>query len=133
MSLRSEDHAVPPTTESGLESAYRLLSWMPAVWLLIFFTLVLGVTVQQGHLPRYGIPDPKDTGVLRLIYSATILLFPMVLASLPIWFTMTLLSLTHRIRLPIRWQMPVIYLLGLCVIAMLAVLNPGGLITWLGD
>lgn len=45
-----------------LSFTYRVLSYFPLGWLVLFALFVLRTYLKLGHLPSYNNPDPKDLG-----------------------------------------------------------------------
>jgi hypothetical protein len=122
-----------PGRAPALQPVYRLIALLPLTWLVLFALLTLAVTWQQGHVPGYGNPDPKDTGVLVALYYPVITLLPVVVASIPMGLALTLMALWSRFLLRLERQTTILYLLGALLFVLLVTVEPLGLLTWLGD
>jgi hypothetical protein len=131
--MTNEQMPASPAYSPPRQGAYQLLAALPALWLTLLALFTLAVTVQQGHVPFYGHPDPKDTGPLLLLYYPVLLLLPFVLASLPVSFLLTLLTFWARFPLAPRWGATILYLLGLVLFLLLIPGDPAGLVEWLLD
>ena len=68
-----------------LQIIWRTISYLPWAWLLSFVIFALAATIQVGHFPSYGNPDPKDTGILTSLYHVLIFGIPLLMASIPVW------------------------------------------------
>ncbi len=131
--MKNEYLPATPALFPSLQRASGLLASLPALWLALLALFTLAVTVQQGHVPTFSNPDPKDTGLLVLLYYPLIALLPIVLASLPLSFLLALLAYWPRFPLAPQRGAILLYLSGL---ALFLVLIPGdawGLVTWLLD
>ena len=122
-----------PAFSPSLQRVYQLLASLPAFWLLLLGLFTLAVTVQEGHIPFYGNPDPKDTGLLVALYYPVLGLLPAVLASLPISFMLTLLAYWPRFPLVPQRGITLLNVLGLALFLLLIPGDPLGLVEWLAD
>jgi hypothetical protein len=115
------------------QATFTTLSYLPWVWLATMMLFVTAVTLQVGHLPVYGQPDPKDTGYLLLFYWPVLLLLPPTLIGPLLWSGLALLR--HFFDLPflIRRQEVLLFLPGWLLFVGLALTDFGGLMTWLID
>ena len=112
---------------------FTSLSYLPWMWLLLMGCFTIGTAVYAGHFPTYGQPDPKDTGLLLILYTPIILLLPITLFSWLLWIAFGLSK--HFLNLPIqiRRQEVIPFVLGYIVFIGFALSNFAGLMTWLGD
>lgn len=107
--------------------------YLPCLWLALLAAFVLGVTAMVGHFPTYGQPDPKDTGMLQLLYLPLIALT----ATMPavIIFGLLLLAVRHwsRSLFPVRKRDVLLLLSGAILYLGIAANDLAGLMTWLAD
>ncbi len=92
-----------------------------------------GTALQVGHLPIFGQPDPKDAGVISVLYLPTIFLLFWVLATVPTALLMVIFSKAAKLTQPFFRRDILIYLAGMALFALVVFGNPAGLMTWLGD
>ena len=111
----------------------RLSLYLPWIWLALFLIFVLGVTVQVGHLPTYGQPDPKDTGIFTVLYYPVIVLLLVVMATIPIALGLAIIRLVRGVPQAIPSAEASAYLAGLALLFVIVNRDLGGLMTWLGD
>lgn len=75
-------------------SRFRGTHWIFLIWfwagLLFFLAHVIAATIQVGHLPTYGQPDPKDV-VVPGLYELAIAGAIMMVVGFPFVFVMTIL------------------------------------------
>ena len=115
-----------------LQTLWRAICYLPWVWLILLAIFAVGVTIQVGHLPYYGNPDPKDTGILAPLHFLIILGIPTLFASIPIWgISGIIIKLTTTYRF--RWYDVVLYLLGMFMCGWVTFSDFAGLMTWLAD
>lgn len=69
---------------------YRVLSYLPLIWFLLFTMFVLRAYIALGRLPRYNNPDPENLE-LGFHYGITFLVFFITLCSPGLWFPLTIL------------------------------------------
>lgn len=103
-----------PLLATCLRTLWVILVYSPWVWLFVFGLFVLGVTIQVGHLPYYGHPDPKYAGVISLLYGPTIFLLVWVLVS-PILALFVLLAKRLHFPQTLEWPEVKVYLVGLAL------------------
>ena len=116
-----------------LRMVYKLIVYSPVIWLTVFGLFILAVTVQVGHLPTYGVPDPKYAGLSSLLYMPTILLLVWVVSLTPVGLALSIVRLWKGIPKSVRWEEIVFYLVGLGLFYMFILNDIAGLMTWLGD
>lgn len=116
-----------------LQIMYRVIIWSPWIWLSLFATFVLITSLQIGHLPTYGQPDPKDAGLGTLFYMPTIVLLISVIGTTPVGIVLTLIKLWKGFLQSIRWREVIFYLGGLGLFYLFVMSDVVGLITWLAD
>jgi|GEM_PF-2844570 len=133
IALKNEYVPASPALSLSLQRVYQLLASLPALWLVLLGLFTLAVTVQQGHVPYFSNPDPKDTGPLMALYYPVIGLLPVVLASLPISLLLTLLAYWRRFPLVPKRGFTLLALLGLALFLLLVPGDPWGLVEWLLD
>ncbi|MFN2107729.1 MAG: hypothetical protein ACK2U5_11430 [Candidatus Promineifilaceae bacterium] len=111
----------------------RLSLFLPWIWLALFFIFVVAGTVQVGHWPTYGQPDPKDTGIFSILYYPVIVLLLLVMATIPIALGLAIIRLVRGVPQAIRSAEAAAYLAGLALLFVIVNRDLGGLMTWLGD
>lgn len=115
-----------------LQVVWRTVCYLPWAWLISLAVFALTVTVQVGHFPYYGNPDPKDTGLLTAFYYIVAIGIPLLFASIPVWGILgIIIKLTTTYRF--RWQEVVLYLLGMLICGWVAFTDFASLITWVLD
>ena len=120
--------------ESSVQIMYRLIAWSPWVWLTLFCMFVLATTLQVGHLPVYGQPDPRYAGLVStLFYVPTILLYFWVLGTTPVGVILTVIKLWKGFPKLVKRQEVILYLGGVGLFYLLILTDVAGLMTWLGD
>lgn len=124
----------------GSERLLRYLDLMQATvvyslwgWMLLFGAFVLGVTLQMGHLPVYGQPDPKDAGALSALSVPTVAGLSWVTISIPIGVVLTAVMLWKQPRRQRTLRRALLFALGLVVFYVVASNDLAGLLTWLAD
>jgi hypothetical protein len=115
------------------QAMFTGLSYLPWAWLLLMGCFTLTTTIYMGHFPTYGQPDPKDTGLLTLLYMPIIFSLPIILFSWLFWLLFGLSK--HFLNLPIqiRRQEVIPFVSGYLVFIWFAVSDFAGLMTWLMD
>lgn len=131
--MNNQHSPASPAYSPFLQRAYQLLAPLPALWLALLGLFTLAVAVQQGHLPFYGNPDPKDTALLVALYYPVLGLLPVVLASLPVSLLLTLFAAWRRFPIVPQRGFTLLYLLGLALFLLLIPGDPLGLVEWLVD
>ena len=116
-----------------LQIIVRAIIWSPWIWLLLFSLFVLITTVQVGHLPVYGQPDPKDAGLSTLFYMPTILLLMWVMGTTPFGIILTLVKLWKDVPQSIRRPEVLFYLGSISLFYLFVLSDAAGLMTWLAD
>lgn len=111
----------------------RIAIYLPWIWLALFAVFVLVVALQQGQLPSYGQPDPKDAGTISILYYPVIVLLLTVMATIPIGLGLAIVRLMRGVPPQIRSGEAVAYLAGVALILLLTISDFAGLMTWLGD
>ncbi len=115
-----------------LQTIWRIICYLPWAWLIAFAFFTLAVTIQVGHFPYYGNPDPKDTGIFSSLYYIVTLGIPLLMASIPVWgISGIIIKMTTTYRF--RWQDVVLYLVGIFMCGWVAFSDFAGLLTWLAD
>jgi hypothetical protein len=115
------------------QALFAGVSCLPWLWLALMVLFVAAVSLQVGHLPTYGRPDPKDTAYLLVLYWPVLLLWSPTAIAPILW---SLLGLgKHFFELPfiIRRQEVVTLLTGWALFLWLVLTDFGGLMTWLID
>lgn len=130
--------AVSPSPYSIWESSiartiFRLVFYSPWAWLALFGIFVLTVTLQVGHLPVYGQPDPKYAGSVSLLQVPIMLLLIWVLGTTPIGIVVTGIRLWKGAPKSVRWAEPAFYLGGVLLFYGFVLSNMAGLMTWFMD
>lgn len=135
--MKSSKEALLPTFSAGdspyLAIIYRLISYSPWIWLMVFWTFVLAVTLQAGHLPAYGQPDPKDTGLLTLFHRPVIWLLVWVIGTTPVGAVLTLIKFWKGWLQSVGWREVAFYVGGLGLFYLFVFKDVAGLMTWLAD
>lgn len=116
-----------------LRFIYILIGCSPWLWLIVFGLFVGVVTVQFGHLPLYGQPDPKEAGPISILYFPTILLLVWGVGVTPIGLALAGLSLWKGIPKSVRLPELALYAGGLILFWFIALNDVAGLMTWLAD
>jgi hypothetical protein len=124
----------PSVWESPVRIVYRFIVWSPWVWLTLFCLFVLATTLQVGHLPVYGQPDPKYAGLIStLFYMPTILLLIWVVGTTPVGVILTIIRLWRGFPKSVRWGEVIFYLGGIGLFYLFILSDVAGLMTWLAD
>jgi ABC-type dipeptide/oligopeptide/nickel transport system permease component len=116
-----------------LQVIFRIILYLPWIWIALFALFVLGTAVQVGHLPTYGRPDPKDAGAVSILYMPVLIILLMVMGSSPIGIGLALIKILRDVPPFIRRSEAVLYLAGIILFFFLTGSNFAGLMTWLGD
>jgi hypothetical protein len=120
--------------ESPVQIIYRVIIWSPVIWLTLFCLFVLTTTIQVGHLPVYGQPDPKYSGLIAtLFYVPTILLLIWVISTTPVGVLLTIIKLWAGFPKSVRWREMIFYLGGIGLFYLFILSDVVGLMTWLAD
>ena len=112
---------------------YRLIIWTPWAWFLLLFIYALIVTLQVGHFPSYGQPDPKYAGAVSLLYAPTIILLLGVIALTPFGLILTVVKWWKGMPLTIRRSELIFYLVGIGLFYLFIFTDVVGLMEWLMD
>ncbi len=135
--MKSSEETVSPTFSAEespyLQVIYRFIIWSPWVWLMLFCVFVLAITLQVGHLPMYGQPDPKYAGSINFFYMPTILLLFWVMGTTPIGIVLTSIKLWKGFPKSIRLRDAFFYLSGVGLFYLFVLSDVAGLMTWLAD
>lgn len=133
MSQNSDTLLTQRTPHRLWQTLFTGLSYLPWAWLLLMDCFTLGTTLYTGHFPTYGQPDPKDTGLLTVLYLPIIILLPITLFSWVFWIVFGLSK--HFLNLPIqiRKQEVMPFVSGYLVFLWFAFSDFAGLLTWLAD
>lgn len=113
--------------------AVRLIAWSPWLWLILFGLFILATTLQTGHLPTYGQPDPKDTLPSTLLYLPTIILLVAVVVTTPVGLVLTIAKLWKGFPKSARRRDLIFYVGGLGLFYLFVLSDLAGLMTWLAD
>lgn len=111
----------------------RAACYLPWIWLALFALFVLLVTLQVGHLPAYGQPDPREAGAASLLLTPVIILLLLTMATIPIGVGLTIVRLTRGVPQSIRKGEAIGYLIGIALLLLFVTNDLAGLMTWLGD
>lgn len=115
------------------QAMFTGLSYLPWAWLFVMGCFTLGTAIYTGHFPTYGQPDPKDTGLLLILYAPIIFFLPITLFSWLFWVAFGLSKHFLMVPITIRRQEVIPFLLGYFVFAWFAFSDFAGLLTWLMD
>jgi len=122
------------TWGSPIPIIYRVIIWLPWVWLTLFCMFVSATAVQVGHLPTYGQPDPRYIGLIStLFYVPIILLLIGVVGTTPVGIILAIVSLWKRFPESVRREELAFYLSGIGVFYLFVLSDIAGLMTWLAD
>ncbi len=116
-----------------LHLIFKILIYLPLIWLLLFAIFVIAAAVQVGHLPAYGQPDPKDAGAVSLLYMPVMVLMFMVLASTPFAIALAVAKLWQGVPDFISRGEVYAYFVGIVLFFFIVMSDVGGLMTWLAD
>jgi hypothetical protein len=116
-----------------LQVIFRIILYLPWIWMALFALFVLGTAVQIGHLPVYGRPDPKDAGAVSVLYMPVLIILFMVMGSSPIGIGLALVKLLRDVPSFIKRGEAFLYLIGIILFFLLTGSDIAGLMTWLGD
>ncbi len=135
--MKSAKETLLPTSSAWespyVQIMYRIIIWFPWLWLILFSMFVITTSLQIGHLPTYGQPDPKDAGLSTLFYMPTIVLLIGVVGTTPVGFGLTLIKLWKGFLQSVKWREVIFYLGGLGLFYLFVMSDVVGLITWLAD
>ncbi|KHD05586.1 hypothetical protein PN36_07000 [Candidatus Thiomargarita nelsonii] len=123
-----------PITKSWSSNYLRILfvfiycsHWIFLILLCIF---VVTVTLQFGHFPWYGHPDPKYAGAISILHTPIMLFMVWGVNTTPIVIILTGIRLWKK---SIGWQEIGLYFGGLILFLFILFNDVAGLMTWLGD
>lgn len=111
----------------------RFIVWSPWIWLSVFTTFVLLVTLQFGTLPTYGQPDPKFAGPVSMLYVPTMVLMFVTLAAVPIGVPLAIHRLWKSLTKTELLRSAIFYLVGLGIFLSVTACDVAGLMVWLAD
>lgn len=108
---------------------FKLLSVIPFIWLLIFFSYVLRVSISIGRMPIY---DNPQSGNYSFHFKFLNIFFEIVGLS---FFAYLIILIIYRIYFKHSFEKKYIYLwlIGYSIIFILFVFDPYGLIKWWVD
>jgi hypothetical protein len=141
----SNDSTEAEDSEKGTEAAYsgwafrllqvifRVILYLPWIWIALFALFILLVTIQVGRLPAYGQPDPKDAGSISILYTPVIVTLLLVMGSSPIGIGLAIVKLLRDVPNFIRRGEAILYLVGIALFFIFITSDVAGLMTWLGD
>ncbi len=112
---------------------FRLIVYAPWSWLMLFWLFILAVMLQVGHLPTYGLPDPKYAGPSSLFYMPTILLLIWVMSTTPVGVILTVIRLWKGFPKSVMWREVIFYWSGVGLFYLFIFNDVAGLMTWLAD
>lgn len=115
------------------QSLFTGLSYLPWVWLFLMGCFAIATAVYTGHFPTYGQPDPKDTGLLTVLYLPLIILLPIIFFSWIFWVAFGLSKHFLDVPIQIRRQEVIPFVSGYFVFLWFVLSDFAGLITWLMD
>jgi len=133
MTANSNDLPIEKPTSQSWQRAFTALSYLPWAWLLLMGCFTLSVTIVTGHFPTYGQPDPKDTGVLALLYLPLIFFLPITLFSWVFWIAFGLSKYFLNLPIKFRRQEVIPFVSGYIVFIWFTLSDFVGLMNWLGD
>jgi hypothetical protein len=116
-----------------LQVIFKIIIYLPWIWMGLFALFVLGTAVQVGHLPTYGNPDPKDAGFVSILYMPVMIIMLIVLGFSPIGIGLALVKVLREWPPFIKKSEAVLYLVGIAIFFLFTRSDVAGLITWLGD
>ena len=116
-----------------LQVIFRIILYLPWVWMGLFALFVLGTAMSVGHLPTYGSPDPKDAGVISILYMPVMIIMLIVLGFSPIGIGLALVKVLREWPPFIKRHEAILYLVGIILFFLFTRSDVAGLITWLGD
>ena len=107
----------------------KLLSIIPFIWLLIFFSYVLRVAISIGRMPIY---DSPQSGNYSSHFKLLNIFFEIVGLS---FISFVIISIIYRLYFKHTFEKKYVYLwlIGNSIILILFVFDPFGLIKWLVD
>ena len=121
-----------PIPRVSTSTLYSLLTLLPWTWLGLFTLFIALVALQHDHLPIYGNPDPRETG-LALLYILSLALIPLTFFTPLLWFG--LLIAGHRRgrsrQAPLRRT--ALYAAGMALFFLVVVGDLWGFVSWLVD
>ena len=115
-----------------LRVIFRVLLYLPWIWLLLFALFVISTAVQIGGLPAYGQPDPKES-TFAFLYVPVMVTLLMVMASTPFGLALAVARLWQGVPKFIRREEVIAYLVGILLFFFVTMSDFAGLMTWLGD
>ena len=116
-----------------LQVIFKVILYLPWIWLALFALFILGVTMQVGHLPVYGRPDPKEAGAISFLYMPVMITLLMVMGSSPIGIGLAFVKLLRDVPNFINRGEAILYLVGIALFFLFISSDIAGLMTWLGD
>ena len=116
-----------------LQVIFKIILYLPWIWMGLFALFVLGTAVQVGHLPTYGNPDPKDAGFVSILYIPVMIIMLIVLGFSPIGIGLALVKVLREWPPFIKKSEAALYLVGIAIFFLFTRSDVAGLITWLGD
>lgn len=116
-----------------LRVVFRLILYLPWIWFLVFTVFVVLATVQVGHLPTYGQPDPKDVTLSGILYMPAVVIMFMTLGSIPFGIALAVAKLWQGVPDFIRTSEVYAYLVGIALFFLFIISDAAGLMTWLAD
>lgn len=111
---------------------WRIICYLPCAWLVILAIFTLGVTIQVGHFPSYGRPDPEHTGWLSPLYVLIIWGMPWPLVTIPVWGLLGV-AIQWLTSYRFRWQDVVLYLIGILIYFGVVFTDFAGLFIWIAN
>ena len=116
-----------------LQVIFKIILYLPWIWIALFALFVLGTALQVGHLPSYGQPDPKDAGAISILYMPVIITMLLVMGSSPIGIGLAIVRLLRDVPTFINKGEVISYLVGIALFFVIISSDFAGLMTWLGD
>ena len=122
-----------PLQNKFLRRAEIFVAWSPWLFLITFSLFVLLVTLQVGHLPTYGRPDPKFAGPVSLLYIPANIFLVIAVMMTPIGISWS----AYKIRVGFsksKLSLEAIFcLVGLGLFWTITKTDAFGLMNWLAD
>lgn len=119
-------------SRSPLSVSLTVLTLLPWAWLGFFAIFVVAVSLQHGHLPAYGTPDPKEAG-LEPLYYFCITTIPLVFFTPLIWFGLLLAGHWRGWVRQSPLRRTALYAAGMALFFLVVVGDLWGLVNWLVD
>lgn len=114
----------------GITGARLALALVPLATSLAYTSLVLAMTVQQGHLPQFNDPSAPFIGFpLELIF---ILGTPSSLTLAMVWLVISPSKSDADTR-SLAAQANTVFWAGLALLTLILATDPGGVIEWILD